>query len=318
MQVRRIRLGVWIAIAVASAVASIAVLVAMRRGWVPSSPAVFAGIAAVVLAITTFVLLLALLRRSVAAILFAVGLLLVYGGGMANYLFSLQGYTILAELDSVRLADGRELQQFESGPLSNLGEMDLTLQLEKLELVPAADGFVPVSRVRLIRKGTPANVVTLSTDEGATDGSLRFMQGAFGFAPRIVVTRDGEAVFDRYVPFTTRRAAADGVVFEETFNIAAEKLTVRSALDLASLDGDLRGHPRLGVFVTRDGEELGRGELSMGHFGRLRDGTHIGYAGLKRWAEIDISRRNYREPVLAGAALVLLSAALAPFLRRRA
>jgi hypothetical protein len=313
-----LHLRVLIATSVVCAAGSIAVLVAMRRGVIPSNPGAFASLSAVVLSAALMCLIVAIWRRAVPAVLFSLGLLLIYGGGMANFLFSLQGYTILAELDSVRLANGRELQQFEAGPLSNVAEMDLTLQLEKVELLRSGDGFVPVSRVRVIRKGRPANVVTLSSHEGATDGTLRFSQGAFGFAPRIVVTRDGEAVFDRYVPFTTRRAGGGGVSFEETFLIGAEKMTVRGALDLASLDDDLRGHARLGVFVSREGRELGRGELTMGHFGQLSDGSHIGYAGIRRWVEIDISRRNYREPVIAGAALVVLSALAVPFIRRRA
>ncbi len=296
---------------------SLVVLVGMRRGVLPSNPTLFAALAAIVLLITLIVLAAAIRGRSIAMMLFSVGLLLVYGGGMANYLFSLQGYTILSELEAIRLAEGRELQQFDAGPLSNVEEMDVTLQLEKVALIRSGNGFVPQTRLRIIRKGQTANVVTLGESKGATDGTLRFMQGAFGFAPRIVITRDGQAIFDRTIPFTTRRVAGDRVSFEETFAIGSENMTVRGALDLASLDDELRGHARLGVVVTRAGQELGRGELTMGHFAQLRDGSYIGYAGLKRWAEIDVNRRNYRGPVVAGAVLVALSALVAPFTRRR-
>lgn len=302
----------------AAAVASVALVLAMRRGIVGSDPRLFASVAAAVFGMSILAFAAAVRARSIAGALFSAGLLLVYGGGMTNFLFSLQGYALLTEFESIPLEEGRALQAFEAGPLSDLAEMDLRLQLERLELLPAGDGFVPRSRVRIVRKGQDARVLELSQSKGVSDGTLRLIQGAFGFAPRIVVTRDGNAVFDRHVPFTTRRAAGDGVAFEETFRIESENLTVRSALDLRSLSDDLRGHARLGVSVSRGAEQLGSGELTMGHFAKLSDGSYIGYAGLKRWAEIDISRRNYREPVLAGLALIVVSVLVAPFTRRRA
>jgi hypothetical protein len=305
-------------VAAACAVASMIVLVAMRRGALAYDPQLFACIAAAVIVVTFAALVVALLRRAPVAALFTAGLLLVYAGGMANFLFSLQGYALLTEFDHVALAEGKALQEFDSGPMSNLAEMDLTLQLEKLELRMVDGGLVPTSYVRILRKGQPLRRVTLPAGGEAGDGSLRFMQGAYGFAPRIVVTRSGNAVFDRYIPFTTRRVEGEGLAFDETFDIASEKMRVRSAMNLLSLDDQMKGHARLGVLVTRTGKELGRGELSIGHFAKLSDGSYIGYAGLKRWSEIDIARRNYPAPMYAGAALMVLSLALWPFARARA
>lgn len=299
------------------AAVSIAILIAMRRGLIGSNPPLFATIAAVVLVLALLSLAAAIVKRSVAAALFSAGLLLVYSGGMANFLFSLQGYALLTEFEAVRLADATALQAFEAGPLSNVEEMNLTMQLENVELLPAPGGFVPLSRIRLLRSGAGAKVIDVSQTNGVADGTLRFIQGAFGFAPRIVVTRNGEAVFDRHVPFVTRQVGGGGVTFTETFDIAPENMRVRGALDLRSLGEAMKGHARLGVSVQRDGKELGRGELSMGHFARLSDGSYIGYAGLKRWSEIDISRRNYPEPIFAGAALLLLSGLALPFSWRK-
>lgn len=313
---RGLRLGLLIGAVALAAAVSIVVLVAMRIGVIPSSPRLFAAAAAGVLLLAAIALLAALRKRSLPAALFAAGLLLVYGGGMANYLFSLQGYTILTEFEAIRLADGKALQAFDAGPLSNVREMELTLQLEQLALIAAGDGFIPQSRIRLVRKGTPAHVVDVSQNRGATDGTLRFVQGAFGFAPRIVVTRNGETVFDRYIPFTTSRVGIDGVSFSETFEIGSERMTVSGAIDLGALDPAMQGHARIGLAVSRDGRPLGRGELSMGHFAKLADGTYIGYAGLKRWSEIDISRRNYPQPIFAGGALLVLSVVAWPFTRR--
>lgn len=297
--------------------ASMALLFFMRRGTVGYDPPLFAKVAAAVMVVTFVAFLAAVVQRAVAAILFTGGLLLVYGGGMANFLYGLQGYALLTELEHVGLAEGRELQEFDAGPMSDVSEMNLALQLEKLDLRLVDGAIQPASRIRLIRKGQPVNVVTVKPGTDGRDGTLRFMQGAYGFAPRIVITRNGNAVFDRYVPFTTRRIEGQGIAFEETFSVASENMSVRSALNLLSAADEMKGHARLGVSVTRDGKNLGRGELSIGHFAKLNDGSHIGYAGLKRWSEIDVARRNYPEPMYAGAALILLAVAAWPVMRWR-
>jgi hypothetical protein len=131
-----------------------------------------------------------------------------------------------------------------------------------------------------------------------------------------VITKSGEAVFDRHVPFTTV-ARDDGrtLSFDGALTIEKERLAVRGAISLDSLDDELRGHPRLGLRVERDGRPFGEGELEVGHFAKLQDGYAIGFAGMKKWSEIDISRRNYPEPILAGAGLMLAGLVVWPFTR---
>ena len=53
--------------------------------------------------------------------------------------------------------------------------------------------------------------------------------------------------------------------------------------------------------MRRDGQVLGAGKLRPGEFADLEGGYRVGFAGLKKWAEIDISRRNYPGPILWGA-----------------
>ena len=43
-------------------------------------------------------------------------------------------------------------------------------------------------------------------------------------------------------------------------------------------------------------------------FADLDGGYRVGFSGLKNWAEIDISRRNYPGPILWGGAMALAGA----------
>lgn len=301
----------------AGTLAAVTCLVLFRQAVLPTRPVVLAAIVIVTTLLAATTLAAAIFRRAVTAALLCAGLLAILAGGLANWLHSLQGFVILTELEAVPLHGGSHLQEFETGALSNPAEMNLTLQLEDLRLVPASDGFLPASRLRLIEKGSEPRVVEISRGKSATIGTLRFHQGAFGFAPRIVITKNGEAVFDRHVPFTTA-ARDDGrtLSFDGALTIEKERLAVRGAISLESLDDELRGHPRLGLRVERDGRPFGQGELEVGHFAKLQDGYAIGFAGMKKWSEIDISRRNYPEPILAGAGLMLVGLGLWPFTRR--
>ena len=44
----------------------------------------------------------------------------------------------------------------------------------------------------------------------------------------------------------------------------------------------------------------------------IEEGYRIGFAGLEKWSEVDVSRRTYGGAVLAGAALALAGAVLWP------
>ena len=80
--------------------------------------------------------------------------------------------------------------------------------------------------------------------------------------------------------------------------------------DLASLDEGMQGHATLHLTVERDGELIGRGSLLPGRFAEIDQGYRVGFAGLEKWSEIDISRRHQGGLVLAGMGLAVAGAAL--------
>jgi hypothetical protein len=245
--------------------------------------------------------------------LLAGGVLLALAAGSANWALALQGFVVLNEGEAVPLHAGSHLQQFEGGPLAKMEEMEVVMTLEELELRPSGPGFYyPQSRLLVQRGNRRAERITVGKGSTASAGPLRFYQGAFGFAPRIVILRDDETLFDRSVPFTTRRDAARGLGFSGSFTVEQEQLEVRGNVDLAGLDEGMRGHATLLLAVARDGVPLGRGELLPGHFADLEQGYRIGFAGLDKWSEIDLSRQNYGGAVLAGALLALVGAVLWP------
>ena len=247
--------------------------------------------------------------RAAAEILLVGGLALALGGGTVNWLFGLQGTVILNEREAVNLRGGSALQAFESGPLAEIDEMGLSVVLDELELVPFGEGgFVPASLLRVWREGEKPTRLRATSQSWASWGTLRFHQGAFGFAPQIVILNADETVFDRVVPFLSEREGPAGVAFLETFTIEKESLEVEGQVDLATLDEGLRGHAALTLTVGREGELLGQGRLLPGHFAEIGAGYRVGFAGLERWSEIVVSRHNYPGIMLTGAAMALLGA----------
>jgi hypothetical protein len=241
------------------------------------------------------------------------GVLVALVAGMANWTLRLQGFVILKEGEAVPLHQGSHLQQFDGGPLARMDEMNVILTLEELELLPAGnDLFYPESHLRVQHgAGAPERLSTGVSSSGSV-GPLRFHQGAFGFAPRIVILENDETVFDEVVPFTTRREGASGINFEGSFTIEREGLAVHGSVDLENLDEAMRGHATLALLVKRGETLLGRGRLLPGHFADLEQGYRSGFAGLHKWSEIDVSRRTYRSAVLAGTALALGGAVFWP------
>ena len=138
---------------------------------------------------------------------------------------------MLNEGEAVPLHGGSHLQQFDGGPLARMDEMNVVLTLEELKLLPAGDDFFHPESLLLVQRGT-TEPQRVSIGRGTTGsvGPLRFHQGAFGFAPRIVLLSDDETVFDRVVPFTTRRSGPMGISFVGSFTIESERI----AVDVAS------------------------------------------------------------------------------------
>jgi hypothetical protein len=237
------------------------------------------------------------------------GVLLALLAGMTNWLLGLQGYVILIEGDSVPVHGASHLQGFEAGPVARMDEMGLVLALDEVELVPASDGgFYPRSRLRFWRDDGEAVPLELGARQSATSGSLRFFQGAFGFAPRIVIVRDEVTLFDRVVPFVTERRGPSGISFEGSFTLESEAIRVAGVIDLTGLDEALRGHATLHLEVSRGDQPLGRGSLRPGHFAAIEEGYRIGFAGLEKWSEVDIMRRNYGKAVVGGTVLAMAGA----------
>jgi hypothetical protein len=297
--------------------------IALRSGWLSHHPWVLATVVGAV--IILLLLRLGLVAWSLRArrrkpgpatgeALLVVGALVALVAGMANWTLGLQGFVVLNEGEAIPLHGGSHLQQFDGGPLARVDEMNVVLTLEELKLLPSGtDFFYPESHL-LVQRGTGApQRVSIGTGSTGSVGSLRFHQGAFGFAPRIVILKDEETVLDRAVPFTTQRSGPAGISFVGSFTIEKEHLAVEGSVDLATLDAGMRGHATLVLAVMREGEPIGRGKLLPGHFADLEQDYRIGFVGLQKWSEVDVSRRTYGSAVLAGAALALGGAVLWPF-----
>jgi len=319
--ISRLRPVLWVA-AGALAAADVACLLAIKRGWLVARPAALAALVCVTaLALCTCAVEAGVRaargpRRisALAAVLGATGLLAVGVGGLANWAFSLQGFVVVAERAPVRLAQTEALDAFAAGPLASRRELDLTLALARLELVGAGpEHFRAVSRLRVL--DAAGEEVGISVDRGsaARFRTLVFHQGAFGFAPRIVVTQRDRPLLDEHVPFRTVREGSAGIAFVRDFEITKEKLLLRCALALDDLNEDMKGHPRLELSVEREGVPVGAGTLKPGEFADLADGYRVGFAGLRRWSEIDISRRTYDAPIRVGLALFAAAVLLWPF-----
>jgi hypothetical protein len=263
---------------------------------------------------------LGILLDIVSRLLVLSGLALLLGGGFLNWGRRIQGFVILHEGESVALRGGAQLQEFDSGPLTRVDDLDVALSLVKVELkAEGPEHFYPESRLVVIRRGIHDSRI-LAPRRPAEVGDLRLYQGAFGFAPRIVVVHDRDTLFDRTVPFLTEKKGAGGVSFAGEFSIEKEKLRIRGNVDLAGLDESMAGHAVLHLAVSKDGKAIGEGTLMPGHFASISEGYRVGFAGLKKWSEIDVSRKNYPVPMFTGAGIMIAGLLLWPvglLLRRR-
>lgn len=290
-------------------------LLGFRMGWFPMRPdlmATFVVLAAVALLAEGALLVVAWKRaerkwlRALSGLLVILGLLSVCAGGMVNWLLSLQGAVFLTEGETVMLSRTAQLQAFEAGLLSNLDEMRIALRLDEVELVAKDRGFVPESRLMVRHGHRGGESFKVAPRKSRRLGSLWFHQGAFGFSPRIVIVKGDRTVFDRSVPFLTRRQGARGTSFSGRFDVEAEKISAEGEISLVTLDEKMKGHSTLVLRVRQGDRVLGEGELLPGQFADLEDSYRVGFAGLTKWSEIDVSRRNYTEPILAGAGVALL------------
>lgn len=244
--------------------------------------------------------------RTLAELVLLAGVVVALAAGSANWLFGLQGAAILIEGERASLRQGQDLVQFQAGPLARIDEMDLRMRLDKVELTPAGStAFFPTSHLSFQRAGTPPVALTVDSRTSASVGSLRVFQGAFGFAPRLVVMHQGRVLLDQVVPFYSLPSGRGALAFEGELRVEAHDLLVSGRVNLDSLDDRMRGHATLELIARKGGKALGGGTLTPGTFAELPDGYRIGFAGLKKWSEIDLTRRNYSRVVLGGAGLAL-------------
>ena len=296
--------------------AAVADWVAQRSGWVAPHPQF---LAAIVVAVLLFLLVdvasrskrLATSRpralTAMAGLAWRTGLGAVLATGMVQWLTHLQGYLILSEAEDVPLQGGAQFSGFEQGPLAPVDELSALLRLERLHLVPRGpDTFAARSELRVL--GPPPRAAHISVEVGRPGvmGTLRLHQGAFGFAPRVVVLKEGTSLFDQYVPFRTVARGRGLLSFDGAFTVEPERLEVLGNVTLEGLDEAMRGHPTLELSLKKESRVLGSGRLKPGQFAEIGGGYRVGFAGLKRWAEIGVSRARYPTAMLAGAALLAL------------
>jgi len=237
------------------------------------------------------------------------GLLAMAGGGLVSWLSAIRGFVVLLEGEKISLAGGRNLRGLEAGVLAPTRDLDATLGLLSLELQRTPAGFYPEAAVGVMRPGREAERLAVLQGMPGKLGALNVFVGAFGFAPRLVVLKGDETLLDETVLFTTRREGARGVSFEGGRDLGATGVRVTGAVMLESETSVVRGHPSLSLSLRRGEEELGGGEVQLGHFATAKDGYRVGIAGMKKWAELDLSGRSH--PLAARAGLVLCFAGLA-------
>jgi hypothetical protein len=237
------------------------------------------------------------------------GLSLAVGGGLVNWAWSLQGYVVLEEGDTMPLHHGTHSLALAKGPFADLNRLQITLQLVELELHSTEEGATyPESTLRIRGRSGKVQEFVVTPWNRAEVGDLRFYQGAYGFSPRIVMLKGEETLFDDVVPFTTgARGPAEAVQFKGRVELEEEEgIVIEGEIDTSVLDEAMRGHVALALQVRSDDRLLGAGRLLPGRFAELADGYRVGFAGLEQWSEIDFSRRNYRRLSLIGFAVALL------------
>lgn len=288
---------------------------AFKRDLIQPDPALFAQGAALLVCLNCLhagLIITRILRRDdpvargLVRFLVLLGSICIFGGGLFNWLRSLQGYLVLLEGDTVQLSQPNTLQERVCGLLARPEELAVSVRLEKLELIRQGGGdYFPLSRLFILDQARQSYRAELFPGHVLSVGPLRLHQGAFGFAPRIILLRGAETLLDQVVPFTTSSSRNDGLLFGGTVAVSQSEINIQGSLNFSGLDDRLRGHARLELSVTRGNELLGSGELLPGHFADIGAGFRVGFAGLSRWSEIDVARQNYRLIVVIGCALLL-------------
>ncbi len=252
-------------------------------------------------------------RRRAEAAIFA-GLLLASGTGLVRVALDFSGVVVLTEGEAIDMEAGRGLQAFDAGPMARPRILSGQLVLARLKLRPDPRlGTAATSLLERVAADGRRESFEVATGRGASVGGLAFQQGAFGFAPRLVVRKGDLTVVDRTVYFTSRVSPVDGgVVFEGELEVPGGGPRVIAGIDLSELDDAMRGHPVLVAEVRQGDEVLGGGRLLPGHGATMKGGWHLGFAGVKMWSEVDVHRAGTNLPLIAGLVLGVLGMLLWP------
>ena len=161
------------------------------------------------------------------------------------------------------------------GPLARLEELRGRCASRSCRLAPAPRGFSP-SHGRGAGRGGPSSAVTLTPGASASLGTLRLPQGAFGFAPRLVVLRDGRTDLDRTCR-SDRASGRRGTAFTATWTSHPRRPS--PAKWTSSARRAMRGHPTLGCAVRKGGTGDRPRRAAAGRVRRPGGGYRMGFAG---------------------------------------
>src|SRR5512140_1613483 len=122
-------------VALLAALAALLVLFRQRVLEVP--PGFFALGASLLLLLYVIDCVASFRARQFAPFVLLLGAILIFAGGLANWLYSLQGYVILSEIEAIPLGATAHLVAFDGGPLSDVDDMSAFLLLLQLALIPS-------------------------------------------------------------------------------------------------------------------------------------------------------------------------------------
>ena len=98
--------------------------------------------------------------------------------------------------------------------------LNLTIAVAHVTLEPVGPGgFRAVTRLKVLDRAGSEEGISVSRSTAAAYRSLVFHQGAFGFAPKLYIVKDGRTLLDTFVPFRTVREGPDGASFLGDFEI---------------------------------------------------------------------------------------------------
>lgn len=247
------------------------------------------------------------LQRGVAlgfwgSVVFHCGLLFCFVAPLVTALTGFSGELTLTEGVTMPLREA-----VLAGPGEEKGRLpDLPVRLENLKGVYAGGIYkLHFGGDLLLGPAGREERHPFSVNAAASHGDIQFSLQHFGFAPQVVVKREGAVVFDY---FANLRHAEEG----DWFPLEGEGDTRLFLLFLPDFvqEGRKIGtlsqepvNPRLALKVVRDGAEVGRAIVAPGETARLGEYT-VTFPELKRWAGLSVTRERGLGILIIGFVLV--------------